>query len=965
MAREVIDIIIQERGSVKVVQAIEQVGSAADRTERRVSLLQRGLRALGAGFAVREVLRGVDAYNRMENQLKILGYQQDQVAVGMEKLYNIAQRSRAPYEQMVNLYGKMGQAAGELGKSEAEMMRFTELAGKALAVQGTSGNAARGVLTQLTQAMGEGIVRAQEYNSMVENARPLLLAAAKGLDEAGGSVSKLRQIMLDGRLTSTMFFDAVMKGGASLDEQFDRTAVTIGQAMTKVQNAFQRFLGTSGAVPAISYVIGTALGFVADNFEKIASVAAFAGTAFALWWGSARLTSYIALMGQASRAQAALNVALGGTGFWATAAGGAVTRLQYAVRGLTVAIAANPLGALLVAALALGTALYALRGQMISFGGTAATVGSVVSVLWDRLVSGAGVAWEYVKGFFQWFVDAGADLATWIGEYFDGIGINGKDMANFLIAVIVSFKDAWVGQFRILYEVAIAVFKGVAAAGREIMSGLGSAITGDFAAAGASFKKAFSGETFNFDGVVAEATALSGKIGANFGRDFISEAGGAIKEGQQWLAQTMEGVMSDAAARDAIGSSKTGSDFEFAPVPPGGGGDGKGKKGGGTKKTKEELSDLQKALKEIEDSTTGALKKLETEYQALNIALQQGTINQQQYMTKMQDLRVRAAELAFESANVAKAVHDANVAILQLKVDAGMGGFGDAFLIELNKITEGVVNFRSRAGTIFGSFFAQVTDGFANSIGRAIVYSEDLGEALSNVAKEALASLISGLVKLGIQWLLNAAIGKGIAVAATAATAAQASTSAALWAPAAALASLATSGANAAGANAAIAGTMAITKTLAASGAAFANGGMISAPGGPRDDKGIAAVSNGEFVINAKSTKRYLPLIEAINSGTDLAKYLPAYKDGGEYTGAQNVSSPIMARQVRDDVSNVERSSSSRGQAAAPKVDVPVTVVNVDDPKKALDALQTNDGARIILNILEKNPSRLRQIIGE
>lgn len=963
MAREVIDIIIQERGSTRVVQAIEGVGAAADRTQRRVSLLQHGLSALGVGFAVREVLRATDAYARMENQLKILGYSQDQVAGGMEKLFNIAQRARAPYEQIVALYGKLGQAAGELGKSEAEMLRFTELAGKALAVQGVSGNAARGVLTQLTQAMGEGIVRAQEWNSMVENARPLLLAAAKGLDEAGGSVSKLRQIMLDGRLTSTMFFDAVMKGGDSLDEQFNRSSITIAQAMTKVQNAWERFLGVSGTAPAISYVIGTALGFIADNFEVIATAAMVAGVAFATWWGVSKIQAFSAIVMGAVRAQTALNIALGATGFSATIAGGALKFVQVAVRGLTAAIAANPLGLLLVAAIALAGWLYTLRDSMISFGGTAASVGSVVQVLWQKLVAGAKAAWDYVVSFFQWFVDAGASLATSIGEYFANIGVSGRDMANFLIAVIVSFKDIWVGQFRILYQVAIAVFQGVADAGRAIMDGLGAAISGDFEAAGAAFSKAFSGETFNFDGVVAEAEGVAGKIGSNFGRDFIGEAGGAIQRGKQYIADTMEGVMTEAAALDSI-KNQPAQEFEFAGGSSGGPGAGAGGAGGAAKKTKDELTGLQQALKDVEELTVGALQKLQDEYGALNAALQAGTITQSQYMVKMQDLRVRAAELAFESANVAKAVHDANIAILQLKIDAGTGTFGDAFLLQLNKITDGIVNFRARAGTIFGDFFAQVTDGFANSIGRAIVYSEDLGEALSNVAKEALASLISGLVKLGIQWLLNAAIGKSIGVAATAATAAQAGASAAMWAPAAALASLATSGANAAAANAGIAGTMAMTKTLAAAGAAFKDGGMVKAPGGPRDDKGLAALSNGEFVINAASTRKFRPLLEAINSGRSLGGVLPMYRDGGEYTGAPQAATPGMQKQVQNDVNTTERAAQAGARGDAPSVAVPVTVVNVVDPKEALNALQSNDGSRIIWNQLEKNPGKLKQLVG-
>jgi hypothetical protein len=279
-------------------------------------------------------------------------------------------------------------------------------------------------------------------------------------------------------------------------------------------------------------------------------------------------------------------------------------------------------------------------------------------------------------------------------------------------------------------------------------------------------------------------------------------------------------------------------------------------------------------------------------------------------------------------------------------------------------MTDGLVNFKARAGQVWGEFFTQFADGFANSVGRAIVYSEYLGEALSNVAKEALASLISGLVKLGVQWLINAAIGKGIGAAATAATAAQATASASMWAPAAALASLATSGANAAGANAAIAGTMAMTKTLAAAGAAFKDGGYVRAPGGPRDDKGLAALSNGEFVTNAKATKQYRPLLEAINAGQSLAGLLPMYRDGGEHTNGGASPSNAMHTQAKRDTSAADKVSKMSAKQEAPQVDVPVTVVYVADPKEALKALQTQEGSRIIWNELEKNPSKVQQLAG-
>ena len=47
----------------------------------------------------------------------------------------------------------------------------------------------------------------------------------------------------------------------------------------------------------------------------------------------------------------------------------------------------------------------------------------------------------------------------------------------------------------------------------------------------------------------------------------------------------------------------------------------------------------------------------------------------------------------------------------------------------------------------------------------------------------------------------------------------------------------------------------------------FPSGGLVRGPGGPRTDSVLAAVSAGEYVVNAKATQNNLELLEAINSG--------------------------------------------------------------------------------------------------
>lgn len=53
---------------------------------------------------------------------------------------------------------------------------------------------------------------------------------------------------------------------------------------------------------------------------------------------------------------------------------------------------------------------------------------------------------------------------------------------------------------------------------------------------------------------------------------------------------------------------------------------------------------------------------------------------------------------------------------------------------------------------------------------------------------------------------------------------------------------------------------------------AKAQGGPVTGPGGPRDDRIPAWLSNGEYVVNAHATARHRGLLEAINSGRGYAR---------------------------------------------------------------------------------------------
>ena len=331
------------------------------------------------------------------------------------------------------------------------------------------------------------------------------------------------------------------------------------------------------------------------------------------------------------------------------------------------------------------------------------------------------------------------------------------------------------------------------------------------------------------------------------------------------------------------------------------------------------------ARNRVMEAVLGPQKEFAQDLQALNSLLKSGAITQQQansYLVQsQQDLfagtaaaqdalvakyqqtfdrinQMRQADLISETqanqmrqqqaTQMARDLMNLQLQMAQTRLEMGSGTWADAALVSLGRVREGFTTFEAGATQAMGNFFTSFTDGFANSVGRAIVYSDDLGEALNNVAKEAVAGLISALVKLGIQWLVNAALGQSIAAAsqagAVALSAATGTAIAAAYAPAAAMASLASFGANAAPAMAGISATTALSEALALTSMAGFKEGGYTGEGGVGQVMGV--VHGKEFVMNAQATAANRPLLEAMNRGAAVTGTAPA--GGGVSVSIEN-----------------------------------------------------------------------------
>lgn len=190
-----------------------------------------------AGIGTRELAQLSDTAIRIDNALRISGLSGEELERVYGKLRDSAIANAAPLETLVGLYSKVALQQKELGVSSSELLSFTNNVALALRVAGTDAQSASGALLQLSQALGGGVVRAEEFNSIMEGAPTIAQEVAAGLKEAGGSVAQLRKLVVDGKVSSEAFFRAFEAGAPILEQRVASSVLTIDSAVRNLGTA--------------------------------------------------------------------------------------------------------------------------------------------------------------------------------------------------------------------------------------------------------------------------------------------------------------------------------------------------------------------------------------------------------------------------------------------------------------------------------------------------------------------------------------------------------------------------------------------------------------------------------------------------------------------------------------------------------------------------------------------------------
>lgn len=262
----------------KELESIERNGTYASKSMDSASVAIRQLAGTMAGLVtVSAAINKIDTYTNLNNQLKLVTNSQEELNTALSDTFAIAQRSAASWEAVNSVYAKYMSNAQTLNLSQEKSAKLTEVTAKAVALSGSTAEAAAGALFQYGQALDGNILRAEEFNSLVDGAGGLLNAMAMGLGVTRG---ELRQMMLDGKLTGEVMTEALLKASDSVDELFNKTDVTIGQSLTMLSDAITKFTGEASTSSGVATTLSSAIVALSENLDLIANTAALGAIAF-------------------------------------------------------------------------------------------------------------------------------------------------------------------------------------------------------------------------------------------------------------------------------------------------------------------------------------------------------------------------------------------------------------------------------------------------------------------------------------------------------------------------------------------------------------------------------------------------------------------------------------------------------------------------------------------------------------
>ncbi|ECV4976577.1 phage tail tape measure protein [Salmonella enterica subsp. enterica serovar Praha] len=264
---------MQNGGRQAAAASRETQGALAEVTSQLNSAKASAMGLAGAfagAYATGHLITLADEWSSVNARLKQASKSTDDFKESQHALMDISQRTGTAFSDNASLFARSAASMREYGYSSEEVLKVTEAISTGLKLSGANTSEASSVITQFSQALAQGVLRGEEFNSVNENGDRVIRALASGM---GVARKDLKAMADQGQLTSDKVVPALISQLGSLREEYNAMPQTVAAATTKIENAFMAWVGganeATGATSALTGVLNT----ISDNINTVAAAA--------------------------------------------------------------------------------------------------------------------------------------------------------------------------------------------------------------------------------------------------------------------------------------------------------------------------------------------------------------------------------------------------------------------------------------------------------------------------------------------------------------------------------------------------------------------------------------------------------------------------------------------------------------------------------------------------------------------
>ncbi len=234
-------------------------------------------KAMAGALAIGNVIHQADSWNQVNARLKQASTSTDDFAVSQKSLFEVSQRTGTAFADNANLFSRSSASMREFGYSSSDVLGVTEALALGLQLSGAGAAEASSVITQFSQALGQGVLRGEEFNSVNENGDRVIRALATGM---GVARKDLKAMADQGLLTIDKVVPALISQLGALQGEFKDLPGSVSRATTTVSNSFQAWVGGMDGATGSTKILARAVTFVAENMDVLAASALTVGAAY-------------------------------------------------------------------------------------------------------------------------------------------------------------------------------------------------------------------------------------------------------------------------------------------------------------------------------------------------------------------------------------------------------------------------------------------------------------------------------------------------------------------------------------------------------------------------------------------------------------------------------------------------------------------------------------------------------------